>query len=52
MEIVVQCVLNCIFNEIRLGQYFWVVMDEKSDMSKTEQASMGLRYVFNGVMMF
>ena len=52
MEIVMQCVLNRIFNKIRLGQYFWVIMDETSDISKTEQASVCLRYVFNGVMMF
>ena len=47
MEIVAQCVIDRILNEIRLGQYFGLIMDETPDKSKTEQISVCLRYIFH-----
>ena len=45
----VQCVFDQVLNQISLCQYFGFIMDETSDISKTEQVSMCFRYIFSGI---
>ena len=48
LAIVSDLVLERITTEVRKSGYFEIIMDETSDISRTEEVSLCLRYVING----
>ena len=48
LAIVSDLVLERITTEVRKSDYFGVIMDETSDICRTEEVSLCLRYVING----
>ncbi|XP_068673214.1 zinc finger MYM-type protein 1-like [Montipora foliosa] len=48
LAIVSDLVLERITTEVRKSGYFGIIMDETSDISRTEEVSLCLRYVING----
>ncbi|XP_046856212.1 zinc finger MYM-type protein 1-like [Xenia sp. Carnegie-2017] len=48
LEIVASVMLERIAEEARSSDYYGIVVDETADISRTEQLSLFLRYVFNG----
>ncbi|XP_028406200.1 zinc finger MYM-type protein 1-like [Dendronephthya gigantea] len=48
LEIVANVMLERIAAEARSSDYYGIVVDETADISRTEQVSIFLRYVFNG----
>ena len=48
LEIVANVMLERIAAEARSSDYFGIVVDETADISRTEQVSLFLRYIFNG----
>ena len=48
LEIVANVMLERIAAEARSSDYFGLVVDETADISRTEQISLFLRYIFNG----
>ena len=48
LEIVANVMLERIAAEARSSDYFGIVVDGTADISRTEQVSLFLRYIFNG----
>ena len=49
LSVLAQSVLEYIIDEVRVAQYYTIIVDETKDMSKKEQLTLILRYVLNGV---
>ena len=49
LSILAQSVLEYIIDEVRVAQYYTIIVDETKDISKKEQLTLILRYVLNGV---
>ena len=49
VSVLAQSVLDDIINEVRVAQYYTILVDETKDISRKEQLTLILRYVLKGV---
>ena len=50
LEIISDAVIKRIISDVRTSEYFGIIMDETSDVSKKEQVAICMSYVIDGIM--